>query len=113
LRFQGFLPTFGHGFVNLFLIEGIRFPLFDGKGALRALADAGAQAVAENIAHQFGLAVDDFNGFFGAARHAQTAAGALFFIDFDDLAFHTLDSRWLNITSFFKEPNHPNPRWQG
>jgi hypothetical protein len=75
-------------FFHSFLIKFISFALDDVKGVFRALADAGAQAVAEIVRHHFGLAVNDPDGAFGAGDNALAAAGAAFFIYLYDLSFH-------------------------
>ena len=56
---------FGSFFVKFF---GLAF--FNGYGVLRAMAYAGAEAVAEEIAYKARLAVYDLQGAFRAVRYA-------------------------------------------
>ena len=75
---------------HLPLVVGFGLPLHHADGLFRAMTDAGPQAVAEEIAEQPGLPVDDLQRSFGAARDAQTAPGAFLFVDFYDFSLHML-----------------------
>ena len=70
------------------LVEGDRLALDDGDGALRALAEAGAQAVAQGVGGEARLPVDERDGALGAGRDALAAAVALRLVDLDDLPEH-------------------------
>ena len=72
------------------LIVGFGRALDDFQGSGRAAAKTGAQAVAEVIGKNLGLAVDNLDRAFGAVQNALAAAVAEVFIDFDDVAcgFH-------------------------
>ena len=73
------------------LVVGLGLPLRQRDGPFRAVADAGAKAVAEKVAHQPHLSVDDLQGAFGTVGEAQAAAGALLLVDCDDRACaHTI-----------------------
>jgi len=71
------------------LVVGGRLPHLDLDGPLRALADAGPQAVAGDLRDEPRLAVDHLQGPLGATAGAETAAIALRFENPDDLAFHS------------------------
>ena len=73
---------------DLFFVIGLGFALLDMDGAQRAGADAGAQAVAEEVGDQAGLAVDELQGAFGAIGQALAAAVADLVVNADDLSFH-------------------------
>jgi hypothetical protein len=74
--FHGLLVEFGGG------------ALLDEDGVLGAVAEAGAEAVAEVVGEESGLAVDDPDRPFGTSRNAEAAAVALVFVDFYDVAIH-------------------------
>jgi hypothetical protein len=69
--------------------------------AFRAGADAGAKAVAEEVAHEPGLSPDDLQRSLRAVRDALAASGAFLFIDTDDLAFHVFLPSLILIPSFW------------
>ncbi len=71
--------------VDGFLVEVVGVALLDRDGALRALAQAGAQPVAEVVGQQHGLAADDLDGALGAGRHAVATAVAQVLVDVHDL----------------------------
>jgi hypothetical protein len=85
-----FFLSAGYGFLNQLFIERVGFSFFDRKSAFGTLSQACSQTIAKNIFNQSGLAVNYFDGLFLASRHAQTAAGTFFFIDFDDFALHKI-----------------------
>jgi hypothetical protein len=66
------------------LVVRFGFPLGERDRALGAVAHAGAKAIAEQVAHQARLAVDDLQRALGAVRDAEPAAVALLFVDGDD-----------------------------
>ena len=66
------------------------FALDDADRTLRAGADAGTEAVAEEVAHEPCLPVKDLECPFRAVRDALAASRALLFIDADDLTLHVL-----------------------
>jgi len=68
------------------LVELVGVTFGDRDGALGALAQAGAQAVAEVVRQQARLAADDLDGALGAGRHAVAAAVAEVLVDVHDLA---------------------------
>ena len=70
------------------LVVRRRFPGLDGDGAAGTFANAGAQAVAGDLAHQPGLAFDHLQRALRAAFGAKAAAVTFRFVDSDDLAFH-------------------------
>jgi hypothetical protein len=74
--FHGLLVEFGGG------------ALLDEDGVLGAVAEAGAETVAEVVGQKSGLAVDDPDRPFGAGGYAEAAAVALVFIYFYDVAIH-------------------------
>ena len=67
-----------------FVVRG-GFPLDDGDGPFGAVTDAGAKAVAGQVADKAGFAVDDLQSAFGAVGNAHAAPVALLVIDGDDL----------------------------
>jgi hypothetical protein len=69
------------------LVKRISFPLDDLEGVLRAVAEAGPKPIAVDITDQFGLAVDNGDGAFGARRHAISAPIAELFVDLDDFSY--------------------------
>jgi hypothetical protein len=56
------------------------------------MADARAEPVAEQIADESRLAVNDLHGAFGAVRNACPAAVAFFFVNMNDGSFHGFPS---------------------
>lgn len=60
--------------------------LFDGDGVHRAMSKTGTQSVAVGFADEFGFAVDEPDGAFGAGGDAQAAAVTFFFVDFYDVS---------------------------
>ena len=82
-----------------FLAEGIGLALDDADRVLRALAEAGPQAVAVGLGREPGLAVADFDRALGAGRHALSATVTLFFVDFDD--FTLGHDGMLSLGSFY------------
>jgi hypothetical protein len=71
-------------------IKSIGFAGLDVNRVLWAMAEAGAESVAQVVRHQACLAVNDLNRAFGAGRYAETASVAFFFIDMNDVSFHAL-----------------------
>ncbi|MDK2928221.1 MAG: hypothetical protein PWR31_1912 [Bacillota bacterium] len=63
------------------------FPLFDDERSLRANGQAETGTIAKLFAYKACLTVHDLDGSFRAGRDAEPAAGALFLVDADDLAF--------------------------
>ena len=78
-----FLQVLVHGL----LVEFVGLALDDLQGPRGALAQAGAQAVAEHVLNELCLAVDDPDGPFRTGRHTLAAAVAEVLVDFDDLSF--------------------------
>ena len=70
------------------LIVGLRFPFVNGNRAFRAMADARAEAVAEQVAYEPRLAVHDLDRAFGAIRNARAAARAFVRVDGNDGSLH-------------------------
>jgi hypothetical protein len=70
------------------LVELVGIALFDGDGILGTVPQAGAEAVAEVVRDQPGLAVDDLNRPLGTGRHAQPATVAFVFIDSHNFTDH-------------------------
>ncbi len=66
-------------------VEGLRLSFLNSDGPLRAIAQAGPQAIAVLVLYQAGLAVDDLNRPFRTGRNAQSTAVALRFINLNDL----------------------------
>jgi hypothetical protein len=76
----------------------LSLPLFNGKGAHRTLAQTGTQAVAVLFRQKLRLAIHDDDGPLSAGGDAQTAAIALFLVNFDDLPFgHDFLPDWVFI----------------
>jgi hypothetical protein len=71
---------------RLIKLRGI--PLDDGDGILRAVAETGAETIAEVISREPCLAVDNGDGAFGAGRHAQSATIAFFFVNLNNFSDH-------------------------
>jgi hypothetical protein len=69
----GFIELIGRPLLNSYRIDG-------------ANAQAGAEPVTKILGQQLGLSIDYFNGAFGTVRNAQTATGALVFVNQDDLS---------------------------
>jgi len=67
---------------------GLRLALLDLGDALRAVAQAGAEAIAEEVAHQPRLAVDHLDCPLRAVGYAEAAAVALFMVNLDDFPLH-------------------------
>ena len=65
-------------------IEVVGGAFFDVDGVFGAVAEAGAQAVAEVFGEEFGFAVDDLDRSLGAVGGAEAAAVALFLVDVND-----------------------------
>lgn len=72
--------------LDCLLIERIAFPLLDGDGFLRTLAQAGAKPIAIAFADEAGFAIYDLNGSFSAGDHAVATAIAFLFIYLDHLS---------------------------
>jgi len=70
------------------LIVGHGLTLDHADRTFRAGADAGPEPVAEKIAHEPGLPVDELERSLRAVRDALAATGAFLSIDADDLPFH-------------------------
>jgi hypothetical protein len=70
-----------------FLVEVIGHPFDHMEGVIRAVSQAGPQAVAEFIGHDPGFSVHDLQGALGAGGNAEPAAVAFVFIDLNDLSF--------------------------
>ena len=70
------------------LVELVRLALLDGDRALRALAQARAEAVAVALADQPRLAVHDLDRALGAGVRALAAAGALRLVNLHNLSLH-------------------------
>jgi hypothetical protein len=86
--------TFRPGFQVRFhgyLVELLGFALDDLKRPLGAFAETGAQAVAQVVRDNLGLAVDNLQCALGTGNHAVAAAVAAFLVDLDNLSF---DFRW-------------------
>ena len=94
----------GEVLLRFVFVEGGGLALLDGDGVLRAVAQAGAQAVAVDFTHQAGLAVDHRDRTLGAARHALAAAVALRLVDPDHLA-----CRHRQHSFFSRSPSDLNP----
>jgi len=71
------------------LVEGGRLALDHLQRALRTLAQASTQAVAEDVADEPRLAVDEGDGALGAGGDALAAAVAARLVDLHDLADHS------------------------
>ena len=76
----------GMGAVRFFGADGDRFggALLETQGAMRALTDADAQAVALTFPDDPGLAVDELQDIFRAGGDAGAAAGAFVLIHVND-----------------------------
>jgi hypothetical protein len=70
------------------LVERRRLALLDHDRVLRAVAQAGAEAVAVTVVDQAGLPVDDLDRAFRAGRDAEPATVALLFDEPDHGALH-------------------------
>ena len=68
----------GHEGHDLAFVVGFGLPRFHGDGSLGTLSHACAQTVAEQVAHEAGLAVDDLKRPLGAAGDANPASVTLF-----------------------------------
>jgi hypothetical protein len=70
------------------LIKFIRLAFYYGDGIERTISQAGAEAVAEVVGNQARFAVDNLDGTLGTGWHAESAAVAFLFIDFNHFANH-------------------------
>jgi hypothetical protein len=77
------LFSFSQMLVNRFFIKLVGLAFHDFKGSGGALAQTGTEPVTQLISNNPGFAVYNLQRTFGTGRHAQTAAVAQFFIDFD------------------------------
>jgi hypothetical protein len=93
--FFGYPTDFLEVLFNRRLIKLLSIPLDDGDGILRAVAETGAETIAEIISREPGLAVDNSDGPFGAGRHAHSAAVAFFFVNLDNFSDHDRYSLWV------------------
>jgi hypothetical protein len=85
----------GEVLVDCRLVEGTGLDALDRDRILGAVAEAGPEAVAVDIAHQLRLAIDDLDRALGAGRHAVSAARAFLFVDPDQLSDgHLIDLPW-------------------
>ena len=73
-----------HDFV---FVIGVGFSFFYCYGIFRAVSDAGAETVAEEVTDEACFVVDDLESAFGAVGYALSAAGAFFFVDGNDFSF--------------------------
>lgn len=71
--------------VNGTFVVCVGFPLLDGDGTLRTIAQAGAQAVTKIFTDQAGLAVNDPYRAFGARRNTEPATVTEFLVDPNNL----------------------------
>jgi hypothetical protein len=88
-------PDFFQVLFNSPLIELLRIPLDDGDGIPGAVAETGAESVAEVVCGQPGLAVNDGNGPFGARGDAEPASVAFFFVNLNNFPDHVISLVWL------------------
>ena len=77
VRFDDVCPAFDNILHGAALIIGLGFAFFDMDRALRAGADTRAQAVAEQIADQTRLSVNDLQRAFRTPGYALAATSAL------------------------------------
>jgi hypothetical protein len=70
-----------------FLVKVVRHPFDHMEGVIRALSQAGSQAVAEFIGHDPGFSVYDLQGSLRAGGNAEPAAVAFVFVNLNDLPF--------------------------
>jgi hypothetical protein len=75
-------------FGNGRLVEFIGFANLDMDGVLGAVAETGAQPIAEIVGYQARLAIDNLNGAFRAGRNTETATVAFVLVDVNDISFH-------------------------
>jgi hypothetical protein len=80
---------------NSRLIKLLRIALDNGDGILGAVAETGAETIAEIISRELCLAVDNGDGSFGAGRHAHSATVAFFFVNPDNFSDHDSYSLWV------------------
>jgi CHASE2 domain-containing sensor protein len=73
---------------DLALAVRLGLALLDPDGAHRAFADAGPQPIAEQVADQARLAIDQLQGALGTVGNAIPAAVAQLRVDVNDPAFH-------------------------
>jgi hypothetical protein len=73
---------------NRLLVKFVGFPLNDGDGILRTLAETGPEPVTEVVCGENRLAVDDFYGPFRAGRDAEPAAVTSFLVDLNNFSLH-------------------------
>ena len=85
---------------HLALIVGFGLPFDDLNRAQRTLADAGAKAIAEEVADQPRLAVDQLECPFRAVGDAFAAAVAFRFIDLDNFSLHDGFPPWMTHCRF-------------
>jgi hypothetical protein len=81
-------PLFDYVLHNSALVIRFRLAILDGDGILRAMTEAGAKTVAEEIADKPRLSVDYLDRALRAIRDAQSATRALVLIYVDDFPFH-------------------------
>jgi hypothetical protein len=65
------------------LVKRRRIPFFERNRAERTMPQARAKTVAQVVANQTGLAIDDLDGSLGAIWHALTASIAEIFVNVD------------------------------
>ncbi len=81
-------PLFGNAGNDLALVVRRSLTFFDGNGSFGTMSQTCAQAVAEEVADQPGLAVNHLQGSLGTSGKAKTATVAFSLIYLDDLSSH-------------------------
>lgn len=79
-----------HGFHHFTLIIGFCFTFNDFNRTFRAVADAGTKTIAEQIADQSCLTVNQLHGPFMTIGNADATSVAFLFINLNNFPFHIL-----------------------
>ena len=87
------------------LVVGLCLPLFHRDGPEGTFADAGPEAVAEQVTDKAGLAVDELQRSLRAVGYADAAAVAELVVDMDDLARHG----WPSVSICCPQYAHVDP----
>jgi hypothetical protein len=73
--------------LDCFFVERLALPAGDRDGALRAVAETGAETVTVGVADQARGAIDDLDRAFGAGSDAVPAAVAQFLVNLHDVSY--------------------------
>ena len=98
-------------FYNIFhdglLIVGYSLPLDDAYRSFGACADAGSETIAEEIAYEPGLPIDDLKGTLRAVRDTLAASRALVIVNTDYFTFHSITPSITALSLIARTPCSP------